>query len=126
MTLTQHIQRATRQNRRRQSRAEARMDEQLLLEVARTQLTEEWSAADATGDRRFTTLARQHYETLTSDEQRASMERLFAEWSRDEAMESRVTSDARATNLQTIVTFRRNTPLFVDGAFVPENDGGAA
>lgn len=126
MALTREIQRATRQNRRRQTLAEMRMDEQLLLEVARSQLTEEWSAIDALGDDRFVRLAREHYATLTTQEQKDSMAAVFAEWSRDESMEERVLTEARTTNLQTIVTFKNHTPAFVDGAWVPDGEGGAA
>ena len=137
MALTHAIQKAQQQrrtattaNRRRQSRAEARMDEQLLLEVARTQLTEEWAAADALGDERFVRLARKLYGQLTTDEQRGLMEELFAEWSRDEEQEEHLIGNARFTNAQTIDTFRRNTPLFVDdfenGAWVPGGAGSVA
>lgn len=126
MALSRAIAKASRQNRRRQTLAERRMDEQLLLEVARAQLTEEWSAADALGDERFMRFAREHYATLTTDEQRDSMTKVFAEWSRDEAMEERVLTNARTTNLRTIAVFRDNTPAFVDGAWVPDGSGGAA
>lgn len=126
MTLTRQIQNASRQNRRRQTVAEARMDEQLLLEVARTQLTAEWSQADVTGDDRFERLARAHYATLTTPEQRDSMERLFAEWSRDEAIEDRILTNARQTNLQSLVTHHRNTPLFTEGAYVPAGSDAVA
>lgn len=126
MALSRAIAAASRHNRRRQTLAEMRIDEQLLLEVARAQLTEEWSAIDALGDDRFQRLARSHYATLTTDEQRDTMTALFAEWSRDECLEERVLTSARTTNLQTIVTFKQNTPAFVDGAFVPGGSEGAA
>ena len=126
MTISRAIAAASRQNRRRQTLAEKRMDEQLLLEVARAQLVDEWSAADAMGDERFMRLARAHYATLTTDEQRDGMAALFAEWSRDESCEERVIRNAQQTNLQTIVTFKQNTPAFVDGAFVPVGSEGAA
>ena len=126
MALSREIAKASRLNRRRQTLAERRMDEQLLLEVARSQLTEEWSAIDALGDDRFQRLARKHYATLTTDEQRDSMTALFAEWSRDESQEERVLTNARSTNLRTIVTFKNNTPAFVDGAWVPDGADGVA
>jgi hypothetical protein len=125
MALSRAIQRATRQNRRRQTIAERRMDEQLLLEVARAQLTEEWSAMDVLGDDRFQRVARDLYATLTTEQQRDALTKLYAEWSRDEAQEERILTNARATNLRTIVTFRRNTPVFVEGAVIADEDGRA-
>lgn len=119
MSLQTAIGRATRATRRHQRLAELRMDEQLLLEVARAQLVEEWSAADTLGDDRFVRLARAHYATLTTDEQRDTMAALFAEWSRDEAHEERILTNARDTNLQSLRTHHRNTPIFVDGAPAP-------
>jgi hypothetical protein len=126
MTITRQIHKAGRINRRRQTLSELRIDEQLLLEVARAQLNDEWTAADEMGDDRFVRFARAHYATLTTDEQRDSMAKVFAEWSRDEVIEDRLIANARQTNLQTIVTFKRNTPAFVDGAFVPGGSDGAA
>ena len=101
------------------------MDEQLLLEVARAQLTEEWSAMDVLGDDRFQRYARSLYALLTTDEQRNALTKLFAEWSRDEDQEERILTNARSTNLRTIAVFRRNTPVFVDGALIADEDGRA-
>ena len=125
MALSRAIQRATRQNHRRQTIAERRMDEQLLLEVSRSQLTEEWSAMDVLGDDRFQRLARALYATLTTDEQRDALTKLYAEWSRDEEQEERILTNARSTNLRTIAVFRRNTPVFVEGAVIADEDGHA-
>lgn len=137
MALSKALAEARRQaaptiaNRRRQTRAEARMDEQLLLEVARAQLTDEWDSADALGDAEFVRLARRLNKVLSTEEQRDLLAKLFAEWTRDEAAEERLIENARHTNSHTIETFRRNTPLFVgdeyeNGAWVPGGAGSVA
>ena len=130
MTITRLIQRATRENRAKQHRAELRIDERLDLDVARGQLTAEWSDADRLGDERFNRLARAAYATLTTPEQRTAMERLYSEWTRDETIEARLIQNAQRHNLATILRHNANTPVFVEqfdeGAYVPSGSSAAA
>lgn len=117
MALTQAIEQAKR--RRRQLLAELRVDEQLDIEAARG-ILDGYRADDAAADSAFESLCKIHFSLLDSEEQRDSFARVFAEWQRDEAGESRYIEQALSHNVAQLSRFRSHTPAFVSGSYVPD------
>lgn len=106
-------------------RTEARMDEQCAIE--RTgELISDFGQLDRIGDLKFQAAAKALYRALTTAEQKMAMHRLIATWVTDEENEERLVRDQHCHNDAHLAMFRAHTPLFTDGAFVPEDDGAAA
>ena len=106
-------------------RAEARIDEQIAIERA-GELIGDYGQIDRIGDLKFQRAAKALYALLTTAEQTMAMHRLVATWVDDEEQEERLVREQRCHNDAHLEMFRENTPLFVDGAWIPDGDGAAA
>lgn len=125
MALTQAIQRAHRDSRLRQIRAELRMDEQLRIEHA-GDLIAGYVDTDKKADERFIRAARHLHKLLDTDEQRNALYILIAEWERDERDEERIVGQQGEHNDTMLALHKKATPMFVDGAWTPGGEDGAA
>jgi hypothetical protein len=116
---------ATFAQRRLQTRAEARIEEQCAIYEA-GELIDGFSQMDRIGDLKFQRDARRLLRTLTTDEQRKALYALVEGWLADERNEELNVAEQRTHNVAHLEMFRSNTPLFCEGAFLPDDDGAAA
>ena len=123
MALNQAIeqarrQTATRANRQRQQRAEVRMDE--IVSVAA--IAPAYEQADRAGDLTIQDHFQSLYHLVDSEEEREAVARAFAVWQKCEQAEERA---LRGSVDESVDLLRTNNDFWL-GAYVPENDGGAA
>lgn len=125
MTLTTRLANGARFNRMRQTRAEARMDEQMLVAEARDQV-DGFIAHDAVSDTTFESAIRRLYAMLDTEEQRQQAAKVYAVWKQAEIQDDVILADHAQHIDRTRVVLFQNTPMFVDGAFTPAESDGAA
>lgn len=113
MTLAQKIAHSSAINRMRQRRAEARLDEQLLVAEARDQV-DEFTTHDATSDMKFRAAIRRLYKTLDTDEQRELCALVYSEWDGAESEDDVILRDHADHIDRTRFVLYANTPLFTD------------
>jgi hypothetical protein len=125
VTLTARLNNSRRFTRLRQSRAEARMDEQLLVAEAREQV-DDFIAHDSVSDTTFEAAIRRLYATLDSEEQKQLAASVYAVWKAAEIQDDVILGDHAQHIDRTRVLMFQNTPMFVDGAYAPDGSDGAA
>ena len=115
---TARRQTATTANRQRQQRAERRMDE--IVSVAG--IAGDYEKVDRDGDLTIQDHFQSLYHLVDTEEERDAVARAFAVWQKCEQAEERV---LRGSVDESVDLLRTNNDFWL-GAFVPENDGGAA
>ena len=116
---------SARANRRRQTLAELRVDEQLTITDYRP-LFRRWEQVDRDGDNRIETRFQQLYALLDSEAQKQMLGSIYAEWMADERNEEAGLEAIALHNSRQLFQHRRNTPTFVDGQWAPDGEDGAA
>lgn len=123
MALSQAIDRArnapTAINRARQHRAELRLEE--IVKVAG--IEDSYLDIDRDGDLHIETAFGRLYQACETEQMRSLVARTFAIWQKDEAAEEAVVKGEVGS---AVSMMKRHNPAYIDGAFVPDGDGGAA
>lgn len=113
MTLATKLANASNLSRIRQRKAEARMDEQMLVSEARDQV-DTFTVHDAASDMKFRSAIRRLYRTLDTDEQRELCALVYSEWDGAESEDDSLLRDHADHIDRTRFTLYANTPLFTD------------
>lgn len=110
---------ATRANRQRQRRAEARLDE--IVKVAG--IADDYATVDRRGDLEIEKHFAALYQLVDSDAEREAVARAFATWQKcEQAEESALTGSVD----DSVALLKRNNDLFIDGCYTPTGSGRSA
>lgn len=106
-TITERQSRRARTNNRaRQTRAEARLEE--IVKVSG--IADEYAAVDRRGDLEIETRFAELYQLVNSEAERGAVARAFAAWQRDEQAEEAI---VRGSVDESVDLLKQHNPLFI-------------
>lgn len=124
MALTAAIEQARQRGATADARLKQTIAERRITEVIKVSgIADEYDRADRKGDLRIETAFARLYHAATTERMRELIVDAYVAWQADEKAESA----AVHSGVESAVVYMKNgNPLFIDGAFVPEDSAGAA